>query len=59
MCGDFNCQIDVNNSSDKSINVLKTTLKDLPVFDFWKSSGKSCIKGLTWCDGENNPKSRD
>ena len=55
----LNFQIDVKTSSDKSIDVLKTILKDLSISDYWKSSGKSCNKGLTWCDEKNNHKSRN
>ena len=55
LCGDFNCQL--NDGKDKSVQILKKKIDKLRLTDFWK---KYCsnFNGLTWCDAENNPKSR-
>lgn len=55
LCGDFNCQI--NDTSDKSLHVLKNIMNKFNLIDFWKSEFPE-LNGLTWCDAENNPKSR-
>ena len=55
ICGDFNCQL--NDEKDKSVHILKKMIDKLRLTDLWK---KTCsnLNGLTWCDAENNPKSR-
>ena len=57
VCGDFNCQLD-SKQNDKSTKTLEKLLKLYSLNDCWISSGKTKINGLSWCDGENIPKSR-
>ena len=37
---------------------MKRILKDYDLNDSWISNGKTVLQGLSWCDGQNNPKSR-
>ena len=55
ICGDFNCQL--NDEKDKSVHILKKMIDKLRLTDLRKKN-YSNLNGLTWCDAENNPKSR-
>ena len=55
LCGDFNCVLD--NSSDKSSNVLKKCLSKLNFCDMWNELHPQKT-GYTWCDASDIPKSR-
>ena len=57
VCGDFNCQLD-RKQNDKSVKDLEKILKFFALNDCWVYSGKSRKSGMSWCDGENIPKSR-
>ena len=41
-----------------TVNIPKKILKTLSLKDSWIYFGKKSEQGLTWCDGDNVPKSR-
>lgn len=55
ICGDFNCSFERKN--DKSHKKLAEIINYLDLVDIWKHK-TSNTEGYTWCDSENNPKSR-
>jgi exonuclease III len=56
--GDFNCDLDNQNNTDKSVNTLRQFNDDFELIDIWISLYNNDKELFTWCTGENIPTSR-